>query len=115
MDLFNNPMINAAKKALNPEQVEEYKRIGEYMYNSQNYQIAETGSKVTEPTEENLFLYAVEAMKSGLNPMDLSDGELRSLIRFYGERWYEKFDYTENEVPKPVVEMVSEKVANKKK
>lgn len=106
-DLFNNPMIDMAKKALTPEQIEDYKRIGEYMYNSTNYQISETGSKIREPTEENLFLYAVEGLKSGLDPNDLSDGELRALIRFYGDNWYEKFGFKKEDVPKPILELVS--------
>ena len=32
MDLFNNPMVNNALKAMTPEQIEEYKKIGEHMY-----------------------------------------------------------------------------------
>jgi hypothetical protein len=107
IDLFNNPMVDAARKAMTPEQVEEYKRVGEYMYNSVNYQIAETGSKVKPPTEENLIVYAVEGLKAGLDPMDLSDEELRALIQVYGEEWYEKFDYTRDEVPKPAVQLVT--------
>lgn len=107
IDLFNNPMVDAARKAMTPEQVEDYKKIGEYMYNSVNYQIAETGSKVKAPTEENLILYASEGLKAGLDPMDLSDEELRALIQVYGEQWYEKFGYKEDEVPKPAVQLVT--------
>ena len=105
-DLYNNPMVDMAKKALTPEQIEEYKKVGEYMYNNTNYKINEIGSKIKSPQEEDLILYATESLKSGLDPNDLSDDELRALIGVYGEKWYEKFDYREEEVPKPIVQVV---------
>lgn len=107
IDLFNNPMVDMARKAMSPEQIENYKKMGEYMYNTVNYKVAEVGSQVKPPTEENLILYATESLKSGLSPVDLSDEELRALIQVYGEKWYERFDYQEHEVRKPAVQMVT--------
>jgi len=107
-------MVQNARKAMTPEQLEEYKKIGQYMYNSVNYKIAETGSQVKPPTEENLILYATESLKSGLSPFDLSDEELRALVQVYGQKWYEKFDFVEDEVPKPFVQLVTEKEAKQK-
>jgi hypothetical protein len=100
MDLFNNPMVESAKKALTPEQQEEYKKFGEYMYNNTNYKSLEEGSKVKEAKTEDLLIYATAALRSGGDPFDLSEKELNELVNIYGEKWYEKFDLTEDEVPK---------------
>jgi hypothetical protein len=113
MDLFNNPMVEAAKKSMTPEQLEEYKRIGEYMYNNDVYKVSEVGSKIKQPENVDLILYATEAIKSGANPNDLSSSELRALIDVYGEKWYEKFGFEESEVPKPAVQLVSTEEAYK--
>jgi uncharacterized membrane protein YukC len=107
MDLFNNPMVEAAKKMMTPEQLEEYKRVGEYMYNNEVYKVSEIGSKVKESDNSDLILYATQALKSGGSPYDLSGAELRALIDVYGENWYERFGFEENEVPKPAVQLVT--------
>jgi hypothetical protein len=107
MDLFNNPMVEAAKKSMTPEQLEEYKRVGEYMYNNDVYKVSEVGSKVKQPENSDLILYATEALKSGGNPHDLSGAELRALIDVYGEKWYERFGFEQDEVPKPAIQLVT--------
>lgn len=107
MDLFNNPMVEAARKAMTPEQQEEYKRVGEYMYNNDVYKVNEVGSRVKEAGNADLILYATEALKSGGNPNDLSGAELRALIDVYGDKWYEKFGFEESEVPKPTIQLVT--------
>lgn len=107
MDLFNNPMVEAAKKAMTPEQLEEYKRVGEYMYNNDVYKVSEVGSKVKQPENSDLILYATEALKSGGSPHDLSGAELRALIDVYGDKWYERFGFEQDEVPKPAIQLVT--------
>lgn len=106
-DLFNNPMVEAARKALTPEQIEEYKRMGEYMYNSIDYKNAVAGTQVRESKEEDLILYASEALKSGGDPYDLTEPELQALTNTYGEKWYERFGFAEDEVPKVKASLVS--------
>ena len=106
-DLFDNPMVDAAKKAMTPEQLEEYKRIGEYMYNNDTYKIAQVGSKVSTANTEQLILYSTAALKSGADPCDLTDEELRALINTYGDRWFEKFGIEEHETRKPAVQLVT--------
>ena len=107
MDLFNNPMVEAAKKAMSPEQLEEYKRIGEYMYKNDIYKVMEVGSKVKSPEKSELIIYATQALKSGGSPTDLSNEELVVLIDVYGDKWYERFGFEESEVPKPSIQLVS--------
>lgn len=106
-DLFNNPMVDAARKAMTPEQIEEYKKVGEYMYNSVDYRIKEIGSKVKSADKNDLVEYASQALNSGLDPHDLSSEELRALIEEFGEDWYTHFDYKKEEVPQPTVQLVS--------
>jgi len=106
-DLFNNPMINAARKALTPEQIEEYKRMGEYMYNNTDYKTAIVGSQVRESKDEDLLVYAIEALKSGGDPQDLTETELQALCKIYGDNWYERFGFEESEVPKPVTSLTT--------
>ena len=60
IDLFNNPMVDSAKKALTPEQMEEYKKIGEYMYNND---VFKSGGNIVN-TEESILMYAVESLRS---------------------------------------------------
>lgn len=107
-DLFNNPMVEIAKKAMTPQQLEEYKKIGEYMYNSDTYKTLEQGSKVTDPKDEDIVSYALESIKSGLDPKDLSQKELTLLVDVYGPKWYEQFHLLEKDVPKPMIQMVRE-------
>lgn len=103
MDLFNNPIIENAKKALTEEQKEEYKKIGEYMYKDIDYKNVETKTKVA--TDEETIYYASEALKAGGDPNDLSVDELKLLNKTYGEKWYERFNLTKDEVPKESLSM----------
>lgn len=107
-DLFNNPMVQAAKNAMTPEQLENYKKIGEYMYNNDTYKIAQVGSKVNTANTEELILYATSSLKSGGDPADLTDEELRALINTYGDKWFERFGIEEHETRKPAVQLVTQ-------
>lgn len=115
MDLFNNPMVDSAKRALTDEQKEEYKRMGEYMYNNQNYNTVETSTINSNPDVKDFAMYAVEALKSGLDPSELSQKERHSLLQVYGENWYEHFGLTKDDIPKEslnpeeVLQVVEEK------
>jgi hypothetical protein len=108
MDLFNNPMVESAKKAMTSEQMADYKKIGEYMYNDKNFSLLENGSQLKEASQEDIVAYAVEGLKAGLDPMNLSQREVEELCNVYGEKWYERFDYNENEVPKLQLQLQAE-------
>lgn len=86
-----------AKKLLTPEQKAEYQKIGEYMYNKCNYNISNVNSKV--PTYQELATYALESIKSGLHPRELSIQEIEAVCKVYGKKWYKKFDYKKSDVP----------------
>lgn len=98
-EILTSPYVDMAKKALTPEQLEEYKKIGSYMYETDMYQKAEFGQKLKEAKVEDFASYAVEGLKSGLDPMELSQKEIKALIDQYGREWYTQFGYSKNEVP----------------
>jgi hypothetical protein len=97
-DLFNNPMIDSAKKAMTQEQIDEYKKIGKYMF-SQNFNTTEVGSVEKKPEISDILQYAIEGLKSGLHPSELSKEELSALVEIYGDKWYENYGYFKEEVP----------------
>jgi hypothetical protein len=76
-----------------------YKRFGEKFHSSFN---VNTGSPVDLSTinmEESLA-YVVESLKSGLHPRYLSEDEVVMLRAGYGDKWYEKWEYTEKDLQK---------------
>lgn len=106
-DLFNNPMVNAAKSAMTKEQIQDYKKMGEYMY-STNFQAVESKSLDKPPDTEDILSYAVEGLKAGLHPSELSETELQALNKIYGQTWYEKYGWEAEDVPRPMIEAISE-------
>lgn len=97
-DLYANPMVESAKKVMTKEQIEEYEKEGEYLFQN-DFNTTQEGS--AEPKKPELAEYALAALRSGLHPRDLRDGELDVLYSFCGPKWYEKFGYTADEVPTP--------------
>ena len=95
-DLFDNPMIRNAKKAMTPEQLEQYKKIGEQMYGAGKMEKMET------PDLDDRFkesaAYIIEGLKSGLLPKDLDTDERRILQEVYGDEWYKKWGYTAKDI-----------------
>ena len=76
-DVFdhNSSLIQNAMKALSPEQKEYYKKLGEDMYGTVDF----NGNKIInnlEPPVEESILYIEESLKSGLHPSYLSKNEL---------------------------------------
>ena len=95
-DLFNNPMVESALKALTPEQLEEYERIGKYMF--QTDFTATQGPDPEKEMKEAIF-YIREGLKSGLHPEDLSPKELEIMYDVYGDDWGAEYGYERREMP----------------
>jgi hypothetical protein len=106
-NLYNNPLIESAKKAMTPEQLDEYKRMGEYMYNNIDYKTAAVGSTIRQSKDEDFIFYAVESLKSGGDPNDLTEDEIQALCKIYGGNWYERFGFKDDEVPKPKLSLTT--------
>ncbi len=92
MNLFDNPMVQNAKASMSQEQQDEYKRIGEEMYNTIEFDTNTVLNNVEDPSSEPLA-YIMEALKSGLAPEYLSEDEKNFMIKYYGDDWYTKFGF----------------------
>lgn len=106
--LFDNPMIEEARKTMSKEDLERYERMGEHLFRNNPFreqkrkeQMEKDKNKTMEEALYEALFYSREALKSGLHPRDLEEKEVQLLFDFYGEKWYEEFGYTRNEVPKP--------------
>jgi hypothetical protein len=98
MDLFSNPMINNALKAMTPEQLEGYKKMGEQLYGNINFEDSKIVNNMLVPAEEAVA-YVEEGIKSGLLPEDLDENEVILLTNIYGEKWYLRYGFKQEEVP----------------
>ena len=98
MDIWNNPMVNNAIKSMTPEQLKEYQQIGQYMYGTINFEDSKVINKLDAPLHESVA-YIEQGIKAGLMPRDLSEDEIVVLTSAYGEKWYERYGFSKNEVP----------------
>ena len=95
-NLFNNPMINQAKKALSEEDKQRYKEWGEAVFEDIDY---ETASVTTYPPPMlNALVYIEESLKSGQHPSTLTEDEKNLLKEMRGEEWYVLWGYVEDDL-----------------
>ena len=97
-DLFNNPMINAAKRSMAPEEIERLKKLGESMYENIDFENNEVNNM--PPPMVEALAYVCESLKSGLHPSYLEENEIALLKEGFGEKWYERWNYTEEDLKK---------------
>lgn len=88
-DLFDNPMIEAARKAMTPEHIEDLRLKGESMYKNIDF---ENGT--IEQSIEDAFFILTEEIKSGLHPSFLTENEKSVMKEKLGDKWYENFGYS---------------------
>ena len=96
-DLFNNSMVTNALKALSPEQLEEYKKFGESLYGTVNFENSKIVNNMPAPMAESVA-YVEEGIKSGLLPEDLTEDEVVLLEQAYGEEWYLRYNFKREDV-----------------
>jgi hypothetical protein len=82
-NLFDNPMVNAARRSMTPEQLAQYAREGEYLFNM-------IDSIERDPVQESV-LYIVEYLKSGLRPDDLTEDEQHLMDTECGSGWRTRY------------------------
>lgn len=116
MDLFTNSMVKNALKALSPEDVQKYKEVGESLYGGIDF---EEGKILKEKEElEEAVQHLEIGLRSGLLPEELDEDEIDALVKIKGEKWYEEYGYTREEVPEPGLHInlkdTMEKYAKKK-
>jgi hypothetical protein len=92
-DLFDNPMINAAKQSMSPEIIEKYKELGKSMYKDLDFV-----NGTIENSIQDALKNIEEAILSGLHPSMLTDNEKAVLESEKGKEWYEKFGYVKEDL-----------------
>ena len=92
-DLFNNPMVESAKKAMDPKHIEDLRIKGESMYKDIDF---ENGT--IEHVLEDSFFKLNEELKSGLHPSYLEESELAILQDKLGDEWYKKYGYVKDDL-----------------
>ena len=97
-DLFNNHMVQNAKKAMKKEDLERYEEWGHAVFDDIDYETA----SVTQypPPMLNALAYVEESIKSGQHPSTLSVDELNLLSEMRGKDWYKKWGYEEEDLSK---------------
>ena len=94
--LWDNAMVRDAKARMSKEDIEQYKKIGEQFYKDMDFQ---QGNSIDNIIKESAA-YLSSLLNSGLLPHNLDKDEKRVLKEIYGEKWYEKWGYTENDLEK---------------
>ena len=92
-DLFNNPMVEAARQSMTPEMLENYKRLGESMYKDIDFENGTIEIAIDESLKK-----LDHTIRSGLHPSMLSEDEKKLLSEELGEKWYEKYGYVEGDL-----------------
>lgn len=95
-DIFTNPIIQAAKKALTKEDRERYARLGEELFKNIDFEKCSVSN--LPPIMEESILYIESMLQSGLHPSMLSDEEKFILNDIYGDKWLEKYGYKKEDL-----------------
>lgn len=93
--LWDNEMVENAKKHLSKEDLEKYKKIGESMYKDIDY---ETNMYTSPALLDDAVAYITESIKSGLHISFTTKEERDILETFYGKEWYLKFGFTKEDL-----------------
>ena len=94
--LWNNEMVQNAKKHLSAEDIQKYKEIGESMYKNIDY----TTSNIHNAPSmlDDAVAYITESIKSGLHVSYTTKEERNILETYYGKEWYLKFNYKKEDL-----------------
>jgi len=95
--LWNNPMMEAARKSLTDEQKLQYRQIGEELYGTIDFETGGYFDDIAPPLTE-AAAYIKESVKSGLHPSLLKENEKMILKDICGEKWYEEFGYCKEDL-----------------
>ena len=95
-NLFNNPMVKAAKEAMTPKQIEEYRLKGESMYKDIDFEKCEVEN--IPPFFSDAIRYIEELIKSGLHISMLTQDDKNLLKEMYGNTWYLNYGYTKEDL-----------------
>jgi|688.fasta_scaffold1153687_1 hypothetical protein len=98
INLFNNPLVENAKKSMSAEELNRYKILGEEMF-SINFACSNALQK-DEPVSddfdflENCKKNIESSIASGLHISYLSEQEQKFMFDYVGDKWWEKYGFT---------------------
>ena len=99
-DLFDNPMVNAARAAMSDEDKKKYEEIGEQLYNTIDFEKTDYNDPDQKMAEA---VACIEAqLQSGLHPSFLEKNEKAVLDDVRGNEWYKKWGYVKEDLDKIV-------------
>jgi len=91
-NLFNNPMIESAKKSMSKKDLERYEDWGHAIFDDMDYE------KINENKYPIFVIDAVaniiNSIKSGLHPSFLNQNEKNLMKEVKGDEWYKEFGFT---------------------
>jgi hypothetical protein len=88
-DLFNNPMVNAARASMTKEQLDDYQKQGEYMFEMMDV----TNDPLVELTNQ-----VEDTLQGGLHPSYLDSSERLVMENKYGNEWFKTFGWDKLEM-----------------
>ena len=91
-DLFEGQLAKAALAALSDEEKERYKKIGEELYGTIDFESNQSKSTMADDMLEALACIEIQ-LNSGLHPSDLENNEKELLKDAYGDDWFKKWNY----------------------
>jgi hypothetical protein len=94
---LENYMINTALNDLTYTQKGQYQKIGEKLFNKVNQATAQLINN-PDVTINDITYYIEDGFKSGLLPKDLNIDEKKHMIETFGEKWYLKYNFTEEDL-----------------
>ena len=96
--LWNNPMMQEAKKSLSPDDVKHYKEIGESMYKDVDFETSTINGENIPPFISNSLNNIINAINSGLHISMLNQDEISLLENIYGKEWYKIFNFVKEDL-----------------
>ena len=95
-NLFNNPMVEAARRSMPEKEIQRLKTIGEEMYKDIDFEKVQENNMPPEIHES--LLYVDSLIKSGLHPSMLNKDEKFLLEEGFGPKWYENYGYVKDDL-----------------
>ena len=96
-DLFDNPMVRAAKEKLSQKDIERYQEIGKQLYGQINFEDCQTLNNMP-PEMADAVIYLETQLRSGLHPSMMEENEKALLADAYGDEWYTKWGYVKEDL-----------------
>jgi len=89
IDLFNNPMVKAARKSMSEETRKSYEMMGKHMFANWKYNENEELEVSSNP--DDIVIDIESALRSGLDPKDLDEKERVFMASYKGEDWEKEY------------------------